>query len=233
MTEPVRLAKRLAEQLGCSRREAEQYIEGGWVSVDGQVVEEPQHRVAQERIELQSGARCEPVPLVTLLLHKPAGLESRIETLQTLLSPAMRAADERLPVRVLKKHFLNLALATPLDTGASGLVVISQDWRVLRKLQEDASVMEHEVLVDVEGEGGVPGLARLQQVLGKLPAKVSWQSEQRLRFAFKGAEVGQIAWLCERAGFKVLAMKRLRLGRVGLAGLQPGQWRYLLGYERF
>jgi 23S rRNA pseudouridine2604 synthase len=233
MTEPIRLAKRLADQLGCSRREAEQYIEGGWVSVDGQVVEEPQHRVADQHIELQSGARCEPVPLVTLLLHKPAGAESRIETMQALLSPAMRAADERIPVRVLKKHFLNLTLATPLDTGATGLVVLSQDWRVLRKLHEDAAVMEHEVLVDVEGEGGAPGLARLKHVLGNLPAKVSWQSEQRLRFAFKGAEVGQIAWLCERAGLKVQAMKRLRLGRVGLTGLQPGQWRYLLGYERF
>ena len=33
--EPVRLSKRLIEQLGCSRREAELYIEGGWVTVDG------------------------------------------------------------------------------------------------------------------------------------------------------------------------------------------------------
>ena len=42
MTEPVRLAKRLAAQLPCSRREAELYITGGWVKVDGQVVEAPQ-----------------------------------------------------------------------------------------------------------------------------------------------------------------------------------------------
>jgi 23S rRNA pseudouridine2604 synthase len=42
MTTPVRLAKRLAATLPCSRREAELYIAGGWVTVDGLVVEEPQ-----------------------------------------------------------------------------------------------------------------------------------------------------------------------------------------------
>ena len=45
-----RLAKRLAEMLPCSRREAEQFIEGGWVTVDGVVVEEPQFRVSTQTI---------------------------------------------------------------------------------------------------------------------------------------------------------------------------------------
>ncbi|MDO9293666.1 MAG: S4 domain-containing protein, partial [Hydrogenophaga sp.] len=39
--EPQRLAKRLAAQLPCSRSDAERYIAGGWVRVDGAVVEEP------------------------------------------------------------------------------------------------------------------------------------------------------------------------------------------------
>ena len=48
MSEPVRLSKRLAELIACSRREAELYIEGGWVLVDGEVVEEPQFKVLQQ-----------------------------------------------------------------------------------------------------------------------------------------------------------------------------------------
>ena len=35
MSEPIRLAKRLAALVPCSRREAELYIAGGWVTVDG------------------------------------------------------------------------------------------------------------------------------------------------------------------------------------------------------
>ena len=49
MSDPIRLAKRVAAMVPCSRREAEQYIEGGWVRVDGKVVEEPQSRVTDEQ----------------------------------------------------------------------------------------------------------------------------------------------------------------------------------------
>ncbi|NBT93031.1 MAG: hypothetical protein EBT37_10705, partial [Betaproteobacteria bacterium] len=34
-----RLSKRVAQMLRCSRSQAEQYIEGGWVRVAGKVVE--------------------------------------------------------------------------------------------------------------------------------------------------------------------------------------------------
>ena len=76
MTEAVRLAKRLAEMLGCSRREAEQYIEGGWVSVDGVVVEEPQFRVLNQTVALSPDASLLALTPVTMLLHKPAGYEA-------------------------------------------------------------------------------------------------------------------------------------------------------------
>jgi len=54
-----------------------------------------------------------------------------------------------------------------------------------------------------------------------------------LRFALKGARPGQIAHLCDEAGLRILAMRRIRIGRVPLAGLEPGQWRYLSPHERF
>ncbi|WP_312156640.1 S4 domain-containing protein, partial [Pseudomonas sp.] len=50
MTEPTRLSKRVAEQLGCSRREAELYIEGGWVKVNDQIIDTPYHKVDRARI---------------------------------------------------------------------------------------------------------------------------------------------------------------------------------------
>ena len=123
----------------------------------------------------------------------------------------------------------------------SGLVVFSDDWRVVRKLREDAATLEHEVVVDVEGSIKPGGLDRLNRIdhgftfngkpLGQ--AKVSWQSEARLRFALKGEQPGQIAYFCESVGLSVTGMKRLRIGRVPLRGLPVGQWRYLLPDERF
>jgi len=245
MTEPIRLAKRLAEMLSCSRREAEQYIEGGWVSVDGVTVEEPQFRVLDQAIALDKNASLLALAPVTLLLHKPAGYEAGIDggaaSLAPLLSPATQSPNDSSGIRPLKKHFSSAELVTPLATPASGLVVLTQDWRVARKLREDARVMEHEVVVEVSGDIKPGGLERLNRVdhgftfNGVLlpPAKVSWQSETRLRFALKGEMPGQIAYMCESVGLKVQGMKRLRIGRVAMSQLQPGQWRYLLPHERF
>jgi len=245
MNDAVRLAKRLAEMLSCSRREAEQYIEGGWVTVDGVVVEEPQFRVMNQTIELSPDASLLALTPVTLLLHKPAGYEaglgdSAMPSIQLLLAVNQWPGD-RSGIRPLKKHFSGSELATPLATAASGLVVFTQDWRVLRKLREDARVLEHEVIVEVSGEIKPGGLERLNRLdhgftfKGALlpPAKVSWQSEARLRFALKGEMPGQIAYMCESVGLKVEAMKRLRVGRVPLSQLPSGQWRYLMPYERF
>ncbi|MCY1162857.1 MAG: rRNA pseudouridine synthase [Pseudomonadota bacterium] len=234
MTEPVRLAKRLAEMLSCSRREAEQYIEGGWVTVDGVVVEEPQFRVSSQVIEVAKDASLLALTPVTLLLHKPAGHEAD-------LSLATRSPDDRSGIRQLKKHLSAAELATPLAIAASGLVVFSEDWRVQRKLREDAAVMEHEVIVEVSGDIKPGGLERLNRVdhgftfNGVLlsPAKVSWQSETRLRFALKGERPGQVAYFCESVGLRVEGMKRIRIGRVPLGQLPIGQWRYLLPHERF
>ena len=245
MTEPVRLAKRLAEMLSCSRREAEQYIEGGWVSVDGVVIEEPQFRVLDQAITVDKDASLLALVPVTLLLHKPAGYEAGpdggVASLAPLLTTATRSPGDNSGIRPLKKHFSSVELVTPLATPASCLVVLTQDWRVTRKLREDARVMEHEVIVDVSGDIKPGGLDRLNRVdhgfthNGVLlpPAKVSWQSETRLRFALKGEVPGQIAYMCESVGLTVQGMKRLRIGRVAMSQLQPGQWRYLLPHERF
>jgi 23S rRNA pseudouridine2604 synthase len=233
MSEPVRLAKRLAEMLPCSRREAEQYIEGGWVSVDGVVVEEPQFRVLHQKIELSKEASLLEPSAVTLLLHKPAGFEADLKL-------ATHSMDDRSGIKLLKKH-LSAELLTQLVQPASGLVVFTDDWRVARKLREDAATLEHEVVVEVQGsikQGGLDRLNRLDHGLtfnGKLlpPAKVSWQSEARLRFALKGEVPGQIGYFCESVGLTITDMKRLRIGRVALSGLPVGQWRYLLPAERF
>ncbi len=248
MTEPVRLAKRLAEMVPCSRREAEQYIEGGWVTVDGVVVEEPQFRVQNQAIVLSPDASLLALTPVTLLLHKPAGYEAGdtasaagTKTAAQLLSAANRSPADRSGIRPLKKHFSDSELVTPLATPASGLVVFTGDWRVVRKLREDARVLEHEVIVEISGEIKPGGLERLNRIdhgftfKGALlpAAKVSWQSEARLRFALKGEVPGQIAYMCESVGLKVEAMKRLRVGRLSLSQLPPGQWRYLLPNERF
>jgi 23S rRNA pseudouridine2604 synthase len=240
MTEAVRLAKRVVELTGCSRSEAELYVRGGWVTVDGVVVEEPQHKVADETVALLPGARPDPAEPATMLLHKPAGFDAGEgpNPALSLLVPENRWPEDASGWRLLKRHFPRLQPAMPLETEASGLMVFSQDGRVLRRLQEDAAKLEQEFIVDVEGELAPYGWNRLTggtQFDGwpVAPFKVSWQNEQRLRFAIKGVRPGLLQHLCNEVGLRATAVRRLRLGRIGLAKMPAGQWRYLPVSERF
>jgi 23S rRNA pseudouridine2604 synthase len=237
MSESTRLQKRLADQLPCSRSEAEQYIVGGWVSVDGSVVEAPGFRVqAQQTVALSENASLEALVPVTILLHKPAGVDAA-EALELIVADK-RLAGDRSGLRFLQRHRLELRSTIPLETMASGLLVLTQDWHVNRKLVEDGPRVETEYVVEVAGELAPDGLATLNSGLsynGSRPAsiKVSWQNETRLRFAIKGVQPGQIEYLCKAVGLTVSSAKRIRIGRVPMAALPVGQWRYLLAYERF
>lgn len=252
----VRLAKRVAEQLNCSRSTAEQFIEGGFVSVEGAVVEVPGARVApHQSVAVDPDASLLELTPVTLLLHKPAGFEAGLGApgqagaahasrsqgatpAFTLLALASHLPEDASGIRVLQRHFRQLECFTPLPTEASGLVVYTQDKRIARKLAEDIESLEQECIVEVAGEIAPNGLQRLCHGLsfnGRAlpPIKVSWQNETRLRFALKGIRPGQIPAMCEAVGLRVVAVKRIRIGRVPLSKVPEGQWRYLQPWERF
>jgi 23S rRNA pseudouridine2604 synthase len=232
----TRLSKVVAALVPCSRREAEQYIAEGWVRVDGRVVEEPQFRVANERVEIDPRARLEAAPPATLVVHKPAGVSTA--ALQELLGAATRWEGDDSGIRRIKSHGVGLAALMPLPPEASGLSVFSQDGRIVRKLARDADALEQELLADVTGTIAPGGLDRLCRGLvfeGKQlpPARVSWQSETRLRFAVKGIAPEWVPWMCAQVGLQLTALRRIRIGRVPLAGIPAGQWRYLRPDERF
>lgn len=243
MTDSIRLAKRIAELQSCSRREAELLITGGWVKVDGAVIEEPQFRVSDQRIEIDAKADLSQAEPVTLLLNKPAGYDAwrdgdGDQPASQLLLTENLWAEVAVNIRPLKKHFSQQTFCVPLETNASGLVVFTQDWRIVRKLTENATTLEHEYLVEVAGELGEKGLKKLGRGIpynGRTPTaiKVSWQNEKTLRVALKGAQVGQIAHLLSTVELQVLSMRRMRLGGVPLGKLPLGQWRYLYEDERF
>src|SRR5579885_284848 len=100
MTEPVRLAKRVAELARCSRREALMYIEGGWVRVDGVTVEAPQFMVLDQHVDIDPNARLEAPEPATIVLHKPAG--ATIDAARAMIQPDSRSADDASGVRMLK-----------------------------------------------------------------------------------------------------------------------------------
>ncbi|MGH8054088.1 MAG: rRNA pseudouridine synthase [Stenotrophomonas sp.] len=236
MTSPIRLDKRLSAQLQCSRTQAQQYIEGGWVSVDGVVVETPQTMVTDEVVTLADNANTDGAEPATFLLNKPAGVGAG--NLLALIEESSHFTDYAVTQHLLKRHYQRLEMPMPLDDAASGLVVLTQDWRVRRHLIETGPSLEQEFMVDVEGEPSPWAMSRLTQGLRyegrSLPlCKVSWQSEQRLRFAIKDVRPGQLQFMCNEVGLQATAIRRLRIGRIGLSKMPEGQWRFLMSSQKF
>ena len=71
-----RLNKRMAELGLCSRREADDWVEQGWVKVNGVVASMGQQVTAADRIEVDKIAQGFQEQRVTILLNKPIGYVS-------------------------------------------------------------------------------------------------------------------------------------------------------------
>ena len=268
--EGERLSKRIMQLRDCSRREAEQYIEAGFVRVDGAVVQEPQFRVTTQNVAVDAHASLLNLMSVTLILNKPVGWTDGLEPLplkkplarsapagkpsgpvraprgqqnvRTLLTPEQHSKHDHSGVRFLKSHLAKLDASVPLEYEASGLVAFTQDFRVQRKLMEDMAFIEQELIVDVRGEVLPDALRPIERAMRderlRLPdLKISVGSanpeRSKLRLAVKGSQLGLAPYLCELAGLEILALRRIRLGRVSLGDLEEGTWRYLAEGERF
>lgn len=248
MSEPVRLSKRMSELGLCSRREADEWIARGWVRVDGEVVSELGSKVRPEqRITVDRQASAEQARRVTVLLHKPIGYvsgqaEDGYRPAVVLVTPENHWTGDRSPLRFARAQLRSLVPAGRLDIDSTGLLVLTQDGRIARQLVGEDGEVEKEYLVRVAyGRGGRLPEADLRRLNHGLsldgralrPAQVRWQNEDQLSFILREGRKRQIRRMCELVGLKVLALKRVRIGRVTLGDLPQGQWRYLGPDERF
>jgi 23S rRNA pseudouridine2604 synthase len=239
-----RLSKRMSELGLCSRREADEWIENGWVKVDGQVVSTLGVRVSPAaHIEIDAAATRHQGELVTIILNKPVGYvsgqpEDGHDPAIMLIRPENRWAADPSPISFKPSHLRGLAPAGRLDIDSTGLLVFTQDGRVARHLIGQDSEVEKEYLVRVRGTLSDEGMQRLHHGLEldgvKLkPARVSWQNEDQLRFALREGRKRQIRRMCELVGLEATGLKRVRTGSVPLGPLPVGQWRYLGRDEKF
>nr|WP_250499342.1 pseudouridine synthase [Caballeronia sp. GAWG1-5s-s] len=249
----VRLSKVMSELGLCSRREADEWIEKGWVLVDGEVIDTLGSRIRPDQnIEILPAARSAQSQLVTILLHKPVGYvsgqaEDGYEPAVTLINPSNHWDEDRSGIRFSPGHLRTLAPAGRLDIDSTGLLVLTQDGRIAKQLIGGHSEVDKEYLVRVRyGEHTVDvdqhlpaeklALLRHGLELDGVPlktAQVSWQNGEQLRFVLREGKKRQIRRMCELVGLEVVGLKRIRMGRVTLGALPPGQWRYLAPDETF
>ena len=242
--EKVRISKLMSEQGLCSRREADGYIERGWVLVDGQPVTELGTKIfPNQRITLAPAAQNHQRARVTIILNTPVGFvsaqaEEGHTPAVTLIKAATRWKSDQHPVSFSPADLMGLAPAGRLDIDSTGILVLTQDGRVARQLVGDDSDVEKEYLVRVTGKLKPGGMALLNHGLHLdgvqlRRAQVGWLNQDQLRFVLREGRKRQIRRMCELVGLDVTGLKRIRIGKVKLGDLPQGQWRYLTAGEQF
>nr|WP_224032071.1 pseudouridine synthase [Paraburkholderia caribensis] len=249
----LRLSKLMSELGLCSRREADEWIEKGWVTVDGVVIDTLGTKVRPDAdIQIDPAAQAMQMKLVTILVHKPVGFvsgqaEDGYEPAVTLVKPENHWDGDHTDIRFSVAHLRQLAPAGRLDIDSTGLLVLTQDGRVAKQLIGGHSEIDKEYLVrvaygdvetDVENHFPPESLVQLRHGLELdgvplKPAMVSWQNGEQLRFVLREGKKRQIRRMCELVGLHVVGLKRVRMGHVMLGALPPGQWRYLGPDESF
>lgn len=248
-TESIRLSKRLSDLGLASRREADTWIANGWVRVDDHIAQLGEKVTPDQKIAISSKAKQAQAQQVTILINKPIGFvsgqaEDGYEPAKVLITPENHWRGDPSNIRFNPMQRAHLVPAGRLDIDSVGLLVLTQDGRVAKRLIGENSTIDKEYIVRVSmADGSAPRLSEEKLALlnhgleldGKplQPAKVSWLNRDELRFVLIEGKKRQIRRMCEAVGLKVTRLKRVRIGGINLGDLPLGQWRYLQDNERF
>lgn len=243
--EPIRLSKLMSQRGICSRREADYYIERGWVYVDGEKINVLGTRVNPESdVKLAKAADNRQNTRLTFLLNKPVGFvsaqaEKDYPTASKLITVANFTPTVKIPESPKLGRLKGLAPAGRLDIDSHGLLVLTQDGRIAKTLIAPDSSIEKEYLVRVEGSITEAKLEQLRHGLtldGRLlkPAKVERRGEdQWLKLTLVEGRKRQIRRMCELVELNVTSLRRIRIGKIKLGKLAKGKWRLLGDHESF
>ncbi len=223
----------------CSRREADYFIESGWVMVDGAIVDRLGSKVNEaQRITLMPQALKQQEKYNTILVNKPPGYVSG-QAEKGYRSAVMLITASNSFIRNEKPPSRRkLAPAGRLDIDSRGLIVYTEDGRIAKQLIGADSRIEKEYLVNVYGEIDPDKLEQMRfglELDGKplRPARIEKLGGLQLRFVLQEGRKRQIRRMCEEVGLKVTRLVRVRIGGVKLGKLPVGEWRHLRQEESF
>ena len=228
-----RLQKILSARGICSRRKAEEYIEQGLVQVNGKKVKvgdkaDPE----KDQIEVDGKVIEARKEMLYYVMHKPTGVISSNVV-------ASRGVARNVPtVRTLLPKNLQGTIypVGRLDKDTSGLLLFTNDGVLSYRLTHPTFDHEKEYEVQVEKpvpEGVFKKLRTGVKVLGSKtkPAKITRLSARRFTITLTEGRNRQIRRMCQKVGFPVKQLKRIRIVTLRDAKIKEGTVRKLTSKE--
>jgi 23S rRNA pseudouridine2605 synthase len=219
---PERVAKRIARSGFCSRRDAERLIAAGRVAVDGEVLSSPAVTLTDaNRVTIDGEPLPQAEPARLFRYHKPAGVLTAARDLE-----GRPTIYDRLPDGLPR-----LMPIGRLDMGSEGLLLLTNDGELKRRLELPATGWLRRYRVRVHGridESSLAGLkdgieidgfryGSIQAALDRVQGSNAW-----LTVALREGKNREIRRVLEHFGWPVNRLIRLSFGPFQLGGLAPG-----------
>jgi len=217
-----------------SRRKLATAIMGGKVVVNGGVVTNLRSPVDSGRDTIAIDGKTVKLKrekLVYIILNKPEGVLSTVSDAR-----GRRTVSDFVPD---KYRYLRLYPVGRLDKDTTGLILMTNDGELTYRMTHPGYENEKEYLVQVKGslkpdeleklrkgirlEDGMTAKARADEVMDSPPYNYSLTiHEGRKR---------QVRRMFEKLGYAVLALKRVRMGKLELEDLKEGEVREVSGED--
>ena len=218
--ELVRLNKFLSEAGVCSRREADRWTQEGLIIVNGEIATIGMKVSPDAKIEING----EPIRVekekVLLVFHKPAGVVCTAEK------------REKNNVIDYLKYPKRIFPIGRLDKDSTGLLLMTNDGDLVNKIMRAGNYHEKEYIVTVNRPitySFIKKMASGVEILDTITrkCKVEKTGEKQFRIVLTQGLNRQIRRMCEALGYRVTALKRVRIMNIQLGDLKEGAYRYL------
>jgi 23S rRNA pseudouridine2604 synthase len=220
----MRINKFLSERGLCSRREADSWVEGGRVSINGVVATLGTKVQAGDAVKVDGRVVGGETAHVYIALHKPVGIECTTDP---------RVADNVIEFVAHRERIFPIGR---LDKNSEGLLLLTNDGDIVNDLLRARHGHEKEYLVTVDRpvtdafvnamSGGVEILDRVTA-----PCRVQRVGKHVFRIILTQGLNRQIRRMCEVLGYTVRRLIRVRFVNIPLEGLSTGRWRNLTRAE--
>ncbi|KZE79667.1 23S rRNA pseudouridine synthase F [Paenibacillus elgii] len=220
----MRINKYISETGICSRREADQLIEGKRVTINGQLAELGSRVSEGDDVRIDGKPINEKKKHVYIALHKPVGITSTTER------------HVRGNIVDFVGHRERIFPIGRLDKDSEGLILLTNDGDIVNKILRSEHEHDKEYIVTVNKPVTpmfLQGMASGVRILGTVtkPCKVSRIDDRTFRIVLTQGLNRQIRRMSAAFGYEVRRLKRVRIMNIKLAGLPVGQWRDLTPEE--
>ncbi|MEO5968153.1 MAG: 23S rRNA pseudouridine(2604) synthase RluF [Ferruginibacter sp.] len=213
------LNKYISDTGFCSRREADKYIDDCRVTINGKDAHKGNRVSPGDVVKIDGESIGKKKAPVYIMLNKPKGITCTTDQ------------KDKTNITDFVNYKTRIFPVGRLDKLSEGLIFLTNDGDIVNKILRSGNAHEKEYVVTVDKPIDNSFLVNMRtgvKIPGATtkPCHVKQEGPNRFKIILTQGLNRQIRKMCETLGYRVTALKRIRIMKFTITGLPTGKWRY-------